>query len=238
MENLGVLEHFVVRNCPGYRQLDRSRLARGWAVAAVLYGLVFCSQAMSAEKDGIEGGLYRYKNSDGVLVIDYSIPARYADQGYDIISTSGRVIKHVPSRDERVVMGEDEQQALETQKKEDAYILASYSSLSDVDLARQRKLENIDREIDILKANLMDAVRRESDLKDKAASYQASGQQPPQNIIDVIDELVDQQSNINKLIDERRQEKAVMSDRYDSHAERLKTLRPGVIKGPKKQASD
>lgn len=191
-----------------------------------------------SDKDGVKGGLYRYQNSEGVMVIDYSIPARYADQGYDIISASGRVLKHVPSKDERVVTSEQEQQAIETRKKEDAYILASYSSLSDIELARQRKLETIDREIDILKANLMDAIRRESDLKDKAAAYQASGQQPPQNIVDVINELVDQQENINKLIDERRQEKAATSERYDGHANRLKELRPGVVKEAKKKAPD
>lgn len=207
-------------------------------VTVVLLSLLLAPFALAADKDDLAGGLYRYKNSDGVLVIDYSIPAQYADQGYDIISASGRVLKHVPSKDERVFMSDDQQQAIEAQKKEDAYILASYSSLADVELARQRKLETIDREIDILKANLMDAVRRESDLKDKAAAYQASGQQPPKNIIDVINELADQQQNITKLIDERRQEKAATSDRYDSHGERLKQLRPGVVKEPKKQAAD
>jgi hypothetical protein len=190
--------------------------------------IVLSAPVLFAEDTEEAGGLYRYRNADGVLVIDYAIPPQYTEQGYDIISPSGTLIRRVPSKAEMKTVSPEEQQAQAERQKEDAFILASYSSLSDIENARRRKLESIQREIDILKANFSDAIRRQEELRDKAAAYQASGQTPPDSILQVIDELSAQQANIQKLMEERRKDIALMNGRFDRHAARLLELRPNL----------
>jgi hypothetical protein len=182
-------------------------------------------RAAETEADG-EPSLYRYRNDKGVQVINFNLPPEYASKGYDIVSPSGRLIKHVPPSTERPAMSAEDIKAQEEQKKEDAYILRSYSTLADISRARQRKLDMVAREMDIIKGNIADYARREMELKEKAAGYQASGQQPPESITQVIKELAEQQENAHKQMEERRAEYQAVMTKFDRQAERLKALRP------------
>jgi chromosome segregation ATPase len=213
---------------------SRSKYLLG--ISVWLSAMVFSIAGFGQDEDEAIG-LYRYHNAEGSLVIDYSIPPEYAEQGYDIISPSGTLIKRVPSRADMNKMGRDEIEARKEQEKQDAYILATYRTLTDVEMARRRKLESIQREIDILKTNLTDALRRQEELKDKAATYQASGRQAPESIVKVIEELTVQQAQIQNLMEERRSEIGAMNRRFDGHAARLVELRPGLADSKQHKAA-
>ena len=40
--------------------------------------------------------LYRYRNADGVVVVDYQVPVEYVGKGYEVLNDEGMVIKVVP----------------------------------------------------------------------------------------------------------------------------------------------
>ena len=63
-------------------QLIRWLKKRGWLLL-VLWPLGFAK----AEN------LYRYKNAEGVMVLDYAIPPELAPKGYTILSKTGTVLK-------------------------------------------------------------------------------------------------------------------------------------------------
>jgi len=171
------------------------------------------------------GSYYRYYNAEGIQVMDFSIPPEYADKGYEVLSPRGRLLKIVPARTEGSVTAE-EIAAREEQKKEDVYILKSYTSLEDVERARKRRLELVEREIGIIKSNIAEYRRREKELKSRAAAYQASGQSAPEAITELLAELEMQRINARKQLAERRKQYDQTGIRFDRHRQRLQELRP------------
>lgn len=198
-------------------------------VAAIALATFFSGPLLAVqpreEGDVIDGALYRYRNAEGNLVIDFSIPPEYADKGYDILSANGRLIKHVPARTEAELTPE-QIEAREEQEKLDAFILRTYSSLEDVARARTRRLQLVEREISVLKSNIMDYTRREEEVKERAAGYQASGQTPPESLTQVLAELDAQKRHAQQQLVERQAQYRDVMDRYERHAARLKVLRP------------
>ena len=89
------------------------------------------------------GELNRYVNDKGVIVLDrQGVPPEYIGKGYDVLSDQGRVVRVVPpapTAAERQRLQEEKAQATS-----DAQLLRLYSSLDDVDRARERTLTELD----------------------------------------------------------------------------------------------
>ncbi|MCK9503104.1 MAG: hypothetical protein M0Q95_02830 [Porticoccaceae bacterium] len=235
---------------PGFQALCRSNnkihsrgLSLRWAALAFLLMAAFGARAEGEVKEGEvkddipAGAFYRYYNAEGNQVMDFSIPPEYTDKGYEILSPSGRLLKKVPARTDADALTAEDIAAQEAQKKEDAYILRSYSSLDDVDRARKRRLALVEREINILKGNIVEYRRRETELKERAAAYQASGQQAPDNITAILSELDGQQVSARKQLAERRRQYRDVAIRFEHQRQRLQELRPELKTGDSPKAS-
>ncbi len=97
--------------------------------------------------------LYRYKNEDGVTVLNSHVPARYVRNGYAILSNSGRVLEVVPraltneeirQRDLRL----DREEAAASKRREqevvDQNLMRLYSTPGDVIRAIDARLGSTD----------------------------------------------------------------------------------------------
>ena len=58
---------------------------------------VFCTLQSTV----VAAELYRYKNEDGITVLDSHVPARYVKNGYTILSLDGRVLSGAPGIERR-----------------------------------------------------------------------------------------------------------------------------------------
>ena len=93
--------------------------------------------------------LYRYKNEDGVTVLNSHVPARYVRNGYAILSNSGRVLEVVPraltneeirQRDLRLAREEAAASKWREQEFVDQKMVRFYSMPGDVIHARDAKI--------------------------------------------------------------------------------------------------
>lgn len=171
-----------------------------------------------------DNALYRYRNGQGVLVIDFSIPPEFAPKGYEVLSRDGKVVTLVPPRGPPLT--QEQIQAREAQKKEDAFILRSYSSVKEVESARARKVQMAEKEITILDTNLGDITRRRAELRQKAADYQASGRETPEAIAKVLVDLDLVEENTIRMKGQRKRELDEINQQFDRYAKRLVELRP------------
>lgn len=189
-------------------------------LTAILLLAAFTASASAADR------LYRYRNSDGVLVIDFQIPARYADQGYDIIAPSGTLIERVPPRqEEQADKTEQAADQEEARKKEDTYILRSFSSIDDIEAARKRRLGGLDYEMTALRSKRVQFDERLQALAEKAAGYQAAGKPVPETVTGEMQAIEEQLRNIEALLTERRAQYRDMEARYDHYRQRLVELK-------------
>lgn len=185
-------------------------------------GMMF-AQGVAAQANKTAKVIYRYKNSEGVTVMDSNIPAEFVSKGYEIVSISGKVIEVVPPAPE----GEAAQRALqakqlrEQREREDVQLRRSYSNVGDIDAAKQRNLESLRGNINILGANLHSANKRLQDYQSQAAAIERSGRQLPEDLLKSISNLMQEEKDIQLQIQQREQEYSEMSKKFDEDRKRF-----------------
>lgn len=170
--------------------------------------------------------LYRYENDKDVVVVDFSIPPQFVHKGYDVLAPSGQLLRTVPPVDPSMTQELIEKRR--RQQEEDNFIVRSYSSLDDIERARSRKMDMVEKEILILETNLEDFDSRRIQLREQAANYQASGQDAPGNVEKTLGDLDVHEKNTRQLLEERRREKSEIDERYNRYGQRLLALRPAI----------
>jgi hypothetical protein len=161
--------------------------------------------------------IYRYKNKEGVTVLDSKIPPEYVNNGYEIVSRTGKVIKAIPPvaqgpEGERLRM---EKLQREEQAKEDLQLRRSYSNVSDIDAAKARNLESLRGNISILQANLLSVRKRLQDYQAQAAAVERSGRPLPEDMLKNINNLVQEEKDIQLQIKQREQEHDEVEEKFD-----------------------
>lgn len=148
------------------------KVAFGFASARMLLAflvLASVSESTSARE------LYRYTNVEGNIVVDYQVPVNYVGSGYEVLNDEGIVIKVVPrslTDEERKVKDAEDRQAAAAKAEEarlrewDESLMLRYSTVADIEDARDRALRDLQIRLSILKGN-----RRS--LKQKVENYQA-----------------------------------------------------------------
>ena len=195
-------------------------------IIAAIFTALTCPLA-AAKDDGGPKTFYRYRDANGIQVINYTIPPELIPNGYDIVTASGRVVETVPPKSEEP--GEEtETKAQEPdpeRQREDDYILRSYSTVNEIKEAKARRLRLLDRELEIVQSNIAEYGRRQSDLRERAARHQAAGEPVPKAVAEVLNDLIAQKKSALAVLKERRVERKALSDKYDFYARRLVELK-------------
>lgn len=191
-------------------------------LVVITIGVVF-AQGVAAQAKKSTTTIYRYKNSDGITVMDSTIPAEFVSKGYEIISVSGKVLEVVPPAPE----GEAAKQALEAKQlreqreRDDTNLRRSYSNVADIEAAKQRNLESLRGNISILEANLASANKRLQDYQSQAAAIERNGRPLPDELLKSISNITQEEKDIQLQIQQREFELTEMSKRFDEDRKRF-----------------
>jgi len=166
--------------------------------------------------------LYRYKNDHGVVVIDDNVPPKYIPGGYEILSRGGQLLEVVPPQSEPEVV--EDESVIEERKREDSFILKSFGSVAEIRSAGERKLQLLEREIQLVESNINDTRKQRAREQARAANYQRSGQAVPNAVKDVLTQLDQQENKAKKILDERRREYADQQALYLKYESRYNEL--------------
>lgn len=176
---------------------------------------------------------YRYRNAEGVVVVNWTVPAEYTRQGYEVLNDDGVVVEVVPreltaeERKDRALSQRVADQAKAEEERLrlwDESLLRRYSAVEDVEAARDRSLRELKIRISILKSN-----RRS--LRQKVENYQASiadaerdGVAPNEIDLEAIEILKREIVGTEKAIDDRQTEVDRVFAEYALDIERLRQL--------------
>jgi hypothetical protein len=183
----------------------------------LLSGWVFAQNSTSSKV------IYRYKNKDGVTVLDSKIPPEYVNDGYELLSLSGKVVKVIKP----VVQGAEgerlyrERMLREEREREDIQLRRSYSNVADIDAAKSRNLESLRGNIGILQANLSSARSRLKSYQSQAAAIERAGRQLPDDLLKNINNLVQEESDIQTQIQQREAEYKTVEQKFDTDRKRF-----------------
>lgn len=205
------------------------RLAFDACILAV-FGVMTTSGVAHAQER-----FFRYQNADGVTVIDDRVPPQFAQKGYAILDSNGRVIEVVPrslteaerqESDSTAVKERLRAEEAERQQRYDIMLLGRYSSVEDIEAAELRKIDEIKVRINLLKANISNLKKQLEERQGQAAEIERSGQPVPSELPSTIESLRAEIAENERLIGRHEQERETTETRFRYDIERFKVLRP------------
>ena len=190
---------------------DKTMKAKRSLLVAVLSTVVYLTASTAACANEVT--LYRYTNDQGVKVINSSIPARYAQLGYEIINSDGEVLKRVaaaPSEDD-IERANQERETLNTYN----LLKRRYSAIEDIERAKRRRLENINTSIAILKGSIHNLEINIKDLVGRAADQERAGREVHEGLLKQLKDTRAELEISEDLLEYRRTEYTETAKRYD-----------------------
>lgn len=163
----------------------------------LLLGLLLPLSGMAAE-------LYRYVDDNGVTVLSrQGVPPEFVAKGYEVLNNQGRVLRVVPPAPTAEELAR--MKAEKAQARSDAQLLRLYSSLDDVDRARERKLAELDGVTSVARGNLQSVRTQQANLQSQAANHERAGRSVPENLLTQIDNLKSELERLQRDIDRYRE---------------------------------
>jgi hypothetical protein len=211
----------------------------GSAIAGAAIAMLLCwPQPALAEA----AKLYRYRNDQGVLVIDHTVPASAAGRGYEILSPDGEVLEKVEpagtdtARETAAGPAGPAAKAIAEQEKIDRYLLTSYSSVADIEAVKARRIADLEREVGIARSRLEELARKRVAVAERAANLQRSGKPVPEALLQELAEVERQAATAGAQLEERQLQRQELADHYDAYIARFRELR-GAAEQPQAAAA-
>jgi len=185
--------------------------------------LAFAAMGGLSAVNAADAHFYRYTDDQGVLVMNSAIPPEQVKQGYEIVTLSGKVLEVVPpalTLEQAKQATSDRMRASELAEW-DRSLRLRYGSIAEVESSRDRKLNDFDTNILILKSNADNVQAKIAGLQSRAARIERSGRVVPQSLIENIKtnslELKEAQSQIEL----RKKERQELELQYEKDLERF-----------------
>ena len=206
-------------------------IARDWRTLAIAALGVALALAFAVTKDA-RAATYKWVDEKGVVHYTDKIPADQVNKGSTMLDKQARPLKKIDpaATPEQVRAREAEEEnrrlaakANEEIARRDRALLSSYTTESEIDLARSRALGTIDAQIDSSMAYTQTLTKRREDLEKQKAKY-TSAPIP----VALERELEGNDSELEKtalFIDQKRRERTAVVARYDADKGRWRELR-------------
>ena len=154
------------------------------------------------------GHVYKWVDADGVTHYGDSVPAEYADFPKEVINDQGVVVNHLEGKKtEEQLAAEQKARELQTQKelqrRADQALLATYLSVDEIVMHRDRRIELFQAQSRVTELYLRNLERRLTKLKRDASRFRPYNEDPDAPLID--DELVAEIQETQQTISRHQQ---------------------------------
>ena len=185
----------------------------------------------------VQARLKCWTNNEGVRECGNAVPPEYAQQGHQELSKSGMVKKETEraKTDEELAeakrlekeQAEKDKLAAE-QKKKDDILLQTFSSVEDIERARDERLTQLEAAIRLTEART-EKINGDLDKRiKKAAAAERAGKTPSEALLNDIESLKRQIKNNDKFIEGKRAEQEVIKEDHAkdiAHYKKLKGIK-------------
>jgi len=179
--------------------------------------------------------LYRWVDSDGVVHYGDSIPAEYTDLERHVVNSHGITVDVLRAKRTQEEIAEERRQddlrlARDLQRRQDQALLATYLSVDEIVLHRDRRVELFQAQARVTELYLSNLKRRLDGLQEEASLYRPYSTDPDAEMIDpdLAGDLVTtkstierHQANLQRFHDDEQNIVA----RFDGDINRFKKLR-------------
>ena len=204
----------------------RQRLFSTLTIFIALSGLTLSGQVQARMKC--------WTNNEGVRECGDKVPPEYAQKGHQELGKGGIVREKTEraktpeelAEEERLAKLEEEKIRLEEEKRnQDRILLETFSSVSDIERARDDRITALEATIKLTQAR-NEKIQLDLDKRiHTAAADERSGKSPSEALLKDIESLKRQINNNNKFIDDKRIEQEAIKAAHAKDIERFKKLK-------------
>ncbi|WP_299593988.1 hypothetical protein [uncultured Microbulbifer sp.] len=192
------------------------------AIALAMAGALLTLDVGAAGQEWDGKKLYRYTNEHGVQVLDDVVPPRYVASGYEVLTSTGRILEVV----EPELTGKElaEKQRREAQMAVDLQLLKRYNSVADIESARKRKLAIVQQDMAILRSNMTSLSRQIESEESAAARTQRNGGTVSPELLERIENLRKEVAVVGERLSVREKEAVMIDSEFDQAASRYQEI--------------
>lgn len=203
-------------------------------VGIIALGLSLAAPAWAAKQ------MYKWVDDKGKVHYGDTIPPEYAKQGSQEMTKSGRVVKETPAastpeqirkKEEDAVKAQEEKQRIEEQKRKDKALLASYSTVGEIDLAEKRNLEALDLQIKSNELRIKSVQVRLDGLKKQEERFTSRSKPVPPDLAADVKQTEEEIQYLRGNIADLNRDKGAMRARFAVDRQRYQELK-GITSSP------
>ena len=177
--------------------------------------------------------MYRYINAQGNPVIAYQVPPEYVANGYEVLSPSGVVIDVVPRQlsetqqrtlDKRQLTQREAAEEAERLRDWDESLLLRYSTVADIEAARERALRDLRIRVSVLKSKQRSLKQQIEKNQALIADQERLGNDISPMYFKAINDLRSELVSTERAIEDRYAEIAAQNASYDADVVRFTRL--------------
>ncbi len=172
-------------------------------------------------------------NDKGVIVLSTNLPPKYAAKGFSIVDSYGRTLEVIPPAKTKQQIAEakrreqiriTEQKKIDLQNKADAELLRQFTTLEDIERAKQNQIKSIDIEIEIREAAANRSRNQLEDDQKKAADYERQGKTVPKVIRENIISFQQSIEDSHQFVKKRKEKQAKINTKFENDIARFRGL--------------
>ena len=190
---------------------------------------------LSTASVAAEKQIYKWVDEDGNVFYDDSVPPEYAERPKEILNDQGVAVDNVEGKKtaeqleaERI---ENERRVeAERQRRADLALLATYLSVDEIEMHRDRRVELFQAQSRVTELYLRNLERRLESLRNEARKYRPYNEDPDAPMIDdsLADDLRDTKETIarhERNLQKYRLDERDIIERFDNDIARFKRLK-------------
>ncbi len=186
------------------------------SIPILLLALGFAGGALAQE-----ARVYKWVDEDGITHYGDSIPAEYAELPKEVINDHGVAIEQLAGKKsaeelEAERIEEKRLLAIELQRRADRALLATYLSVDEIQMHRDRRVELFQAQARVTELYLRNLDRRMAKLRTEAVNFQPYSEDPDAPMID------------EELAEELRKTKGIMA-RHERNLDKFRADEQQII---------
>jgi hypothetical protein len=172
----------------------------------------------------VSAKMYKWVDDNGTTHYGETVPPEYANKDRVELNQAGRVIKNeeviTPERrlakEQEDAKKRDDAKATLEQQRRDKTLINTYSSVKEIDLARNRSLQQIDARISAVGSSIKAANDSLAGLQSEADGYAKKNKEIPDSLKDDLRETQSRLDKLNKDMEKPQAEKAAVEARFNA----------------------
>lgn len=216
------------------KSLPRCRItALNTALSRGLLGLLLATAALPAEAK-----IYRWVDAQGNVHYSDTLPIRDSGRGNDVLSKDGIVVRHQDSeaqkkaQDAAAAAKRVRQEAKLKQQRRDQALLATYTTPKEIDLARDRVLNNYQLIVNSLQLRLDQVDASLAELRSRAGEFTRANKPVPPYLGAELTRAQSDQASLTAQIQQNRQAMDQTRAQYAADKARFIELTGGADQAP------